>query len=80
MTDAQNCPFCSAPMMPVYLYVRGIGAALHWSNRSDIGLFSRTDLQQIDLADISQTEVGAQAVIESLRCESCDSIGFKASS
>jgi len=79
MTEKPDCPFCSAPMMPVYLYVRGVAAALHRSNRPDVGFLSRTDLQQINLADISQTDTGAQAVIESLHCESCDSICFKAS-
>ncbi|NNC77176.1 MAG: hypothetical protein HKN77_04385 [Woeseiaceae bacterium] len=79
MTETHNCPFCAAPLKPTYLYVRGIGAALHRSDRPDVGLLSRSGLEQINLADISQTDTGAQAVIESMHCESCDSISFKAS-
>jgi hypothetical protein len=79
MSETPNCPFCSVPMNSAYLYVRGLGASLHRSTRPDVGLLSRTDLQQVDLGDISQTGTGAQAVISALYCESCDSISFKAS-
>ena len=79
MSETPTCPFCLKPMMRAFLYVRGIGAALHRSTRPDIGLFSRTDLEQIDLGEISRTDTGTQAVIESLHCGSCDSISFKAS-
>ena len=77
MSDTQICPFCSVPMKPMYLYVRGIFVSLHRSTRSDVGFFSRSDLQQIDLDAISHTDAGSQAVISALRCESCDSIIFK---
>lgn len=79
MSEAPDCPFCTAAMKSAYLYVRGFGASLHRSTRSDVGLLSRTDLQQVDLDDISQTNTGAQAVIEAWHCEPCDSISFKAS-
>ena len=77
MSTLPNCPFCSALMARTYLYVRGIGAALHRSTRPDVGLFSRADLEQIDLEKISQVDVGAQAVIESYFCDSCDAMSFK---
>lgn len=79
MSETPKCPLCSSPMTPAYLYVRGLGASLHRSTRPDVGLFSRTDLQQVDLRDISETDTGGQAVIGALHCESCDSICFKSS-
>jgi ABC-type transporter Mla MlaB component len=64
-------------MTRAYLYVRGIGAALHRSARPDVRLFSRADLEQIDIEEISRVDTGGQAVIESLYCESCDSMSFR---
>lgn len=80
MPETAMCSFCSSAMTPTFLYVRGLGASLHRSGRPDVGLLSRTDLQQIDLGEISITDTGAQAVISALHCESCSSICFKASS
>jgi len=77
MTDQPICPYCSSPLSDAYLYVRGLGAALHWSSRPDIGLLSRADLIQVNLNDISNADVGAQAVVDALRCESCDSLSFR---
>lgn len=77
MPDNPICPFCSAKLTESYLYVRGLGAALHWSARPDIGLLSRTNLNQVNLSDISITDTGGQAVISALRCDSCNSISFK---
>ena len=77
MSDYPVCPFCSSKLTKSYLYVRGLGAAIHWSPRPDIGFLSRTDLNQVNLSDISHVNTGAQAIIDVLRCESCDSISFK---
>ena len=79
MSETPNCPFCAAALNSAYLYVRGLGASLHRSTRPDVGLLLRTDLEQVNLGDISQTGTGAQAVIGALHCESCNSISFKAS-
>jgi len=78
MADNACCPFCSAPLGEAYLYVRGIGAALHRSSDPDVRFFSRSGLEQIRLDKISLTGTGAQAVIRSLYCESCGSVSFKA--
>ena len=79
MPENATCPFCSATLSEVFLYVRGIGAALFRSGRSDVALLSRADLQQINLSKISQTGTGAQAVIRAWHCDNCDSLSFKAS-
>ena len=79
MSETTRCSFCTQAMTPTFLYVRGLGAALHRSVRPDIGILSRADLQQIDLREISKTGTGTQAVIAAFHCESCDSICFKAS-
>ena len=78
MPDNTKCPFCSSQLSKSYLYVRGLGASLHRGTRADIGFLSRADLQQINLGEISQTDTGAQAVIDALHCDSCDSMSFKA--
>ena len=74
---AGTCPFCSSSMVDAYLYLRGLSVGLHYSSRPDISLFSRSDLTQIDLRDISETDPGMQAIIRALRCASCGSISFK---
>lgn len=79
MSETKNCSFCTEAMAPSFLYVRGLGASLHRSERPDVGLLSRDDLHQIDLGEISKTGTGTQAVIVAFYCESCDSICFKAS-
>lgn len=80
MPEKLICPSCASPLSDGYLYVRGLGASLHWSSRSDVGFLSRSGLAQIDLGEISQADVGAQAVVRALRCDSCDSITFRARS
>ena len=60
------------------LYVRGIGAALLWSTRKDIKFFSRVDLEQINLSQVSLVPTRAQAVLGSWRCSECGMIMFKA--
>lgn len=77
---AGTCPFCSSSMDGTYLYMRGISVGLHYSSRPDVSLFSRSDLTQIDLRDISESDPGAQAIISALRCTSCGSISFKGAS
>ena len=77
MSGIATCPYCSSSLGDVFLYVRGLAASLHVSARADVGLLSRSDLTQIDLGEISQTETGAQAVIPALLCKSCNSISFK---
>jgi hypothetical protein len=79
MTD-KTCPFCSSSLDEAYLYLRGVSVGLHHSARPDVSLFSRSDLTQIDLREISESDPGAQAIIKALRCPSCGSISFKATS
>ena len=76
-SEPAACPFCTGPMNSAHLYVRGIGASLHLSNRDDVGLMSRSDLRQIDLDKLSRTDTGAQAVIPVLKCTSCGSVSFR---
>ena len=77
---AATCPFCSASLVEAYLYLRGLSVGLHYSSRPDVSLFSRSDLTQIDLRDISEADPGVQAIIRALRCTSCGSISFKGTS
>lgn len=79
MSETTACSFCSSAMTPIYLYVRGLGAALHLSAKPDVGVLSRANLHQIDLDKISRSETGGQAVIGAYQCESCDAISFKMS-
>ena len=79
MSETKACSFCSSEMTPTFLYVRGLGASLHRSDRPDVGFLSRADLKQIHLGEISNKETGAQAVISAFHCESCNAISFKAS-
>ena len=72
-----TCPFCSSSLDEAYLYLRGLSIGLHYSSRPDVSLFSRSGLTQIDLRDISESDVGTQAIISALRCTSCGSISFK---
>ena len=76
----RTCPFCSSSLVEAYLYLRGLSVGLHYSARPDVSLFSRSDLTQINLKDISESDPGAQAIIGALRCPSCGSISFKATS
>jgi len=76
----KTCPFCSSLLDEAYLYLRGLVVGLHYSARSDVSIFSRSDLTQIDLREISESDPGAQAIIRALRCPSCGSISFKAAS
>jgi hypothetical protein len=79
MPENANCPFCASPMATEYLYLRGIGGALHRSDRPDVGLFSRKGLEQINLDKISRTPAGTQVVLDTLHCSACDAICFQAS-
>ena len=76
--DSAACPFCAETMSGAHLYVRGLFTSLHLSNRANVGLMSRSDLRQINLDDLSQTDTGAQAVIPVLNCTACQSISFRA--
>ena len=77
---AEKCSFCSSSMDQVYLYLRGMSVGLHYSSRPDVSLFSKSDLTQIDLRDISVSDPGAQAIIGALRCTSCGSFSFPGAS
>ena len=67
-------------MQDAFLYVRGIATALFHAKSPDVGLLSRSGLEQIRLDEISRTDAGAQAVISALRCDRCDAISFRAQS
>ena len=72
-----KCSGCDKEMESGSLYVRGLGGSLFWSGKKNIPWFSRRDLNQIDLSNMSLIRTGAQAVIESWRCK-CGLITFKA--
>ncbi len=72
-----NCPACERNLEQGFLYVRGIGSALFWSEHGDTGMMSRKNLEQIMLDKISTTGTGAQAVIEAWRCPDCEIISFR---
>ncbi len=71
-----HCSSCDKEMESGSLYVRGLGGSLFWSGKKNIPWFSRRDLNQIDLSNMSLIRTGAQAVIESWRCK-CGLITFK---
>ena len=72
-----DCPTCKREMSHGGLYVRGVAAALHWSQRQDVGLLSRRGLEQIDLEKASLTGTGGQAVLDGWRCEPCGIVAFQ---
>ena len=71
-----KCPACSSDLGQGFLYVRGIGASLYWSEKGDATFLSRKDLEQIDLSKISRTPTGNQAVVPAWRCGACDLVMF----
>ena len=46
ITDSLNCPACEKNLEPGFLYVRGIGSALFWSQHGDTGMMSRKNLSR----------------------------------
>jgi len=72
-----KCPSCGTNLEPGFLYVRGVGGALFWSEHGDTGMMSRKNLEQIQLDKISISGTGAQAVIEAGRCPDCDFVCFR---
>jgi len=73
-----KCPSCGKDMEVGFLYVRGIGGSLFWSEANDTGFFSRRNLEQIDLEHLSVKGTAAQAVLKAARCRSCTLIAFEA--
>jgi hypothetical protein len=73
-----KCPSCSKDMQPGFMYVRGLGGSLFWSETKDTRSFSRRGLEQIDLSRLSLTSTAAQAVFSAARCRPCSLIAFKA--
>lgn len=71
-----KCPKCEKKMEGGFVYVRGFGSALFWSQRKDARFWSRKGLEQIDLRAVSLTGIGAQAVIEAWRCADCKMLSF----
>jgi hypothetical protein len=74
-----KCPSCESDLEDGYLYARGLGAALFWSHHGDTGIWSRKNLQQIDLDKISITGTGGQAVIAAWQCPRCEMLCFRKS-
>lgn len=72
-----KCSVCDQDLNPGFLYVRGVGGALFWSPDKDIHFWSRQGLEQIDLAAVSVTGVGTQAVVEAWRCTGCKTVTFR---
>ena len=73
-----TCGECKKEMETGYLYVRGVASSLFWSEKRDVGFFSRSDLMQINLGALSTTRPAAQAVIPAHQCSTCGTISFKA--
>ena len=71
-----KCPACDTELVGGFLYVRGIGASLYWSEKGDASLLSKKELEQIDLSKISRTPTGNQAVVPAWRCGECDLVMF----
>ena len=76
-SSTKSCPECKGHLEQGFVYVRGIGAAMFWSESGDTGLMSRKNLEQINLGNISETDAGAQAVIKAWRCPSCEFVCFR---
>jgi hypothetical protein len=72
-----KCPACNNEMEPGFLYVRGFGGSLFWSNSKETGFFSRKDLEQVDLSKLSVTGTAIQGVLAAFRCSSCKYVLFK---
>ena len=72
-----KCPACNKDMESGFLYVRGFGGSLFWSNSKDTGFLSKKDLEHIDLSKLSVTGTGTQGVLPAFRCTSCTTITFK---
>jgi hypothetical protein len=72
-----RCPQCDQALASGFLYVRGVGGALFWGSGRDVGFLSRKGLEQIDLDAVSVTGTGAQAVVESWRCNGCGIVAFR---
>lgn len=71
-----KCPACSSDLNGGFLYVRGIGAALYWSEKGDASFLSKKELEQIDLSKISRTPIGNQAVVPAWQCGECELVTF----
>ena len=76
MASQMKCPACSSELRQGFLYVRGIGASLHWSEKGDASVLSKKELEQIDLSEISSTPTGSQAVVPAWKCDECDLVAF----
>lgn len=72
-----KCSACERDMDQGFMYVRGLGGALFWSRNKEARFWSRQGLEQVDLAAVSVTGVGAQAVLEAWRCGSCGLLTFR---
>jgi hypothetical protein len=72
-----NCSECNKEMEKGFLYIRGFGAALLWSDRHDTPAVSRRGMEQIDLSKVGVSPSRQQAVIHGYRCPDCGEINFK---
>ena len=72
-----NCWDCNRQMEKGFLYVRGFGASLLWSDRPDTSAVSRRGMDQIDLSKVSVNPSRQQAVVLGYRCPDCGEIRFK---
>ena len=72
-----NCPTCAVEMKSGFLYVRGLGGALFWSESAETKVFSRKSLTQIDLRKISKVPTGGQAIVPAHHCAPCGLMTFK---
>lgn len=70
-----NCT-CGTKMLGGFLYVRGVGGALLWSESGETPIYSRRGLDQIDLDAMSRGPTGGQAVVPAWRCPDCAMISF----
>ena len=72
-----KCSKCDHDMENGALYLRGFGASLFWSAKTDVNFLSKKGIEQIHLGKLSITgSANSQAVIDSWRCPTCKIVSF----
>ncbi len=71
-----NCPRCGKEMDDGFLYVRGVGGSLFWSDNGGVRFPSRSGLEQLDLSRLSTTPTGSQGILNAHRCDGCGLVAF----
>ena len=72
-----NCSDCNCEMEAGFIYVRGFGASLLWSDKPSVTAVSRQGVEQIDLSSICVAPSRQQAVVNGFRCSQCGGVYFR---